>query len=231
MLSFLAIRDRIWLPVATGTVAGVVVGAIALGLTSAASTDLSLEKTVDRQAAPELVGPPVSYPRWTHKFLFEGHFTFVSGKDAVLTALMDSQILLHGAPSTLPMDSSLEIGDIAFRGGFENVGDEPAILMDSYGEMIELDPGMRIVVSDQLLYGATEADRATGAVPYNACICDCGDYIVPQPVPGGQQPPRCGDYNDRGPCIDRINNARAKLTNCVPGYHAWSTETNDTTAD
>lgn len=218
------IYGSLLLPLAAAGACALAVGAVALNQQQTAPANLTVERANLEVANPDLPIPPTSYPKWTNVFLFEGHFMFVSGKDATLVALMDSETIVHGTPGTVEMNAILQPGDLAIRGAFENVGKAPAMLMDSYGEMIELEPGDRIVVSDELLYGATNADRGTGTVPPNACICDCGDYVMPMPIPGGQQPPRCDDYNGSGPCIDKINNTRDVLTNCEPGYHSWETE-------
>lgn len=190
-----------------------------LGLSSLGTQDAPAAVVQMLQEKPlPITASADAYPRWTHDFLFESHFTVLdNGKDGALFAMMNAELLIHGRAEQAPLTTVLEAGDIALDGAFENIGTSPVTIFTSDGEIIKIPPTYRIVVSDSLIYGHTEADRGTGTEPANGCLCRCGNGWRPYKAPGGQSPPRCDGYVG-GNCIDPTNHQLETVTECVPGY-------------
>ncbi len=158
-----------------------------------------------------------TYPRWTHHYLIDSHFTVLdNGDDGALFAMMNADLLIHGRAEKAPLTSILEEGDIALDGAFENVGTTAVTIFTSDGEILKLPPTYRIVVSDKLLYGATQADRDTGQVAPNGCLCRCGTGWRERKSIGGANPPNCDGYIGLN-CVDPRTHQLHQFDECVPG--------------
>jgi hypothetical protein len=189
-----------------------------LGLSFLGTQDAPAAVTHKSQMEPlPITESADAYPRWTHHFLFESHFTVLdNGEDGALFAMMNAELLVHGHLENAPLTTVLKEGDIALDGAFENVGTTTVTIFTSDGEVIKLPPTYRIVVSSNLLYGAANADRGTGQVGPNGCLCLCGTGWVPRKSVGGANPPSC-DGHLTLQCIDPLTHQLSTLTECVPG--------------
>lgn len=164
---------------------------------------------------PPIVGPGDTYPEWTHFYIFEGHVTIIGNGDS-LRAIMDTDVVISGAKSRVPLTTPLARGDVVIDGAIENTGDDDIDLLTSSGEWLTLESGMRAVVSGEEMYGFTVEEGLVAPNP-NACLCRCGNGYISLPLPGGQIPPNCGGYTG-GNCIDPTNHQLTTVGKCVGGY-------------
>ena len=164
--------------------------------------------------------PADSFPEWTHHYIWRGHVMVVDPGDQ-LTAMMNSVAVIEGKLNTRVITRTFSRGDVLVNGAIENTGEKRAVLLTSDGERLELEAGMRVVVTDEALYGFDPGSMSTPQP--NICVCRCGGGWTPMAMPTepGSKPAAepCLQYDGLGPCIDPSDSSQLEtLTASRPGF-------------